>query len=300
MLATSREPLLLEGEVVWRIPALNDDDARCDLFEQRVHTAAGGRIAPGDRDAVVELCAALDGLPLAIELAAAQAREVPIARLLDVIREGTDPLARRGGGRQSSLDAVVAWSMDRLGVPEREALLVLSQAPARLTADEAGLLLRDIAEPHDISTGALLRGLVRTSLVDLDGHQYRLLDTIRAAARRALHADPGLAPRARAMLHAAAAAMVDINHDFTLLESDDPQADRLLLLEEAALDAWTDRTSGLGEVWADSRHRRFPPAVERPPAVGVARGPERAPGLTGSWSRRDVSTDRCAQRPPDR
>ncbi len=250
VLATSRESLQVEGEVVWRIPSLSDHDTLCDLFEQRLRTATAGRAPTPDRTQISLLCAELDGSPLAIELAAVHALDVPITDLIAMVRDGTDPLARRGSDRQSSLDTVVAWSMDRLDTAHREALLVLSLAPGRLTAEEAGLLLRDLAAQHHTTTAALLRSLVRVSLLDLDGHRYRLLDTIRAAARRALHANADLHAQARAMLHAAAAAMVDVDRDFSLIQGDDPQADRLLLLEEALLDAWRDRIPGLGEVWA--------------------------------------------------
>ncbi|WP_183098811.1 ATP-binding protein [Nocardioides pelophilus] len=251
IVATSREPLQVEGEVVWRIPALVGDDARCALFAHRYTSASGGGFDSLDRSMVAELCSTLDGSPLAIELAAVHAREVPLRQLIDLLLDGSETLARRGGGRQSSLDAVVAWSMDRLDVAHREALLVLSQAPARLTADEAGLLLRDVAARRGVTPPALLRGLVRVSLVDLDGDRYRLLDTIRAAARRALHADQDLLPRARAMLHAAAAALADADKEFSMVRTGDPRADRVLLLEEAVLDAWSDRTPGLGQVWTD-------------------------------------------------
>ncbi|WP_188113412.1 ATP-binding protein [Nocardioides humilatus] len=248
VLATSREALMVEGERVWRIPALAVEDAGCALFAHRYAdgTAEFERL---DRSVVAELCRALDGSPLAIELASSHAHSLPIDQLLAVVRDGSETLARRGGGRQSSLDAVVAWSIDRLDRVHREALLVLAQAPARLTSEEAALLLRDLVPDHATTAVAVLRHLVSVSLVDLDGDRYRLLDTIRAAARRALRADDQLRPRARRMLHAAAAALVDPDHDFSLIYQDDPRADRLLLLEEAVVDAWEDRTPGLGEVW---------------------------------------------------
>lgn len=251
IVATSREPLQVEREVVWRIPALVGDDARCALFAHRYTSASGGAFDTLDRSLVAELCTTLDGSPLAIELAAVHAREVPLRQLIDLLRDGSETLARRGGGRQSSLDTVVAWSMDRLDVAHREALLVLSQAPARLTAEEACLLLRDVADRHGVTPPALLRGLVRVSLVDLDGDRYRLLDTIRGAARRALQADQDLLPRARALLHAAAATLADSNKEFSMVRAGDPRADRVLLIEEAVLDAWSDRTPGLGQVWTD-------------------------------------------------
>lgn len=249
VLATSRAPMQIEGEHVWRIPSLAGDDTRCALFAHRFATASGSADDVLPRDDVSELCEALDGSPLAIELAAVQAREMPLPDLIALVRGGEESLARRGGGRQSSLDAVVAWSIDRLGPAEREALLVLSQVPGRLTPDEAGILLSPIGDQHRTTPTALLRGLVRVSLVDLDGQRYRLLDTIRAAARRALREDDELLPRARRMLHATAAAFVEVDGGFTLAQGENPRADRILLLEEAVLDAWTDRSPGLGEVW---------------------------------------------------
>jgi predicted ATPase/class 3 adenylate cyclase len=250
VLATSREPLQIEGEVQWRIPALSGDDARCTLFLERLATAASEAGESPHRAAVVELCASLDGSPLAIELASVHARDVPIDQLLSLVRQGDEPLARRGGGRQSSLDAVLGWSIDRLDAAPREALLVLSLVPARLTFDEATMLLSDVADAHRTSAERLLRTLVRVSLVDRDGDHYRLLDTIRAAARRALRPDERLLTRARSMLHRTAATLADPDHDFSMVTlNDHPSPDRVLLLEEAVLDAWRDRQPGLGAVW---------------------------------------------------
>ena len=103
LLATSRQPIQLDAEVVWSIPPLVEDDARCELFEDRFERATGRRLAGADRSAVSELCGLLDGSPLAIELAAVQAREVPMSVLVDVVREGEDPLQRRGTRSASEL-----------------------------------------------------------------------------------------------------------------------------------------------------------------------------------------------------
>ncbi len=156
---------------------------------------------------------------------------------------------------------------------------------ARLTADEAALMLGDLAAQHETTAEGLLRGLVRVSLVDLDGYQYRLLDTIRGAARRALYADAEFCSRARAMLHGAAAALVDVDNDFSLVHLDDPQADRLLLFEEAVLDAWRDRTPGLGEVWMTLGYIAFAqPLSDRLRAP--RRGGPGGPGHHGDPARR--------------
>ena len=264
ILATSREPLQLDAEVVWRIPPLDGADVRCDLFEDRL-ARASGRAEAVDRTVVGELCALLDGSPLAIELAAVQAREVPLTELVELVRGGEDALPRRGGGRQASLDAVVEWSVARLSPASREALLVLGQAPGRLTAGEAALLLAGVVEQHARPAPELLRTLVRSSLVDLDGSDYRLLDTIRTAARRSLRTDEELVARARAMLHAAAAALIGPVHELSLYRAHDPMASRLQLIEEAVVDAWRDRTPGLGAAWLELGYlaTSMPPMSDR-------------------------------------
>ena len=126
---------------------------------------------------------------------------------------------------------------------------MLSQAPGRFSAAEASLLIAGLAEQHHNTPLDLLRTLTKVSLVDLDGETYRLLDTIRAGARRRLRADQALLPRARAMLHSAAAALVGPEHEASLYRTHDPQTGRLLLIEEAVLDAWRDRLPGLGPGW---------------------------------------------------
>lgn len=243
-LCTSREALRLPDEAVMRLGELVGAEPRIELFTERARRG-GAIVRDADRDAVVALCDRLDGLPLAIELAAGQASEMTVDTLVDLAQTGRDPLARRGGeGRQRSLDAVVAWSLDRLGTADRDALLVLSVLPGRFTAAMAATILENAV---DCSPDAVRR-LTRCSLVDLDGDEYRLLETIRHAARRRLYADPGrtemaaLAVRAWAVKFAEDRYLAtDVFHEVL--------PDQLLALEDVLDRGVDDAFRGLGKVW---------------------------------------------------
>ena len=202
VLCTSREALQVPEEVVWRLPPLTDQDARVELFTQRAR-ASGATLPDGSAEAVDRLCTALDGLPLAIELAATQSGSTTIEELIRIAEHGTDELARRGDHtRLRSLDAVVAWSLDCLPPSRRASLLVLSVLPGRFDLDMATTVLSSV----EACEADAVRPLARASLIDLDGESYRILDTIRHAARRHLANDPEPRPRrpARAPLLGAA------------------------------------------------------------------------------------------------
>ncbi|RHW27263.1 tetratricopeptide repeat protein [Nocardioides immobilis] len=178
-------------------------------------------------------------------LAATQSRSTTLRDLIQIAEEGTDDLARRGGQpRQRSLDAVLAWSLDCLPPPRRASLLALSILPGRFDLEMAITILDavDGCETHAV------RHLAQASLIDLDGESYRILDTIRHAARRHLANDPDLAAAARLGLRAwaqqLAAALYREQRRF-----DDIPLDRVLALETALEQAMDDGASGLGKVW---------------------------------------------------
>jgi predicted ATPase/class 3 adenylate cyclase len=228
VLCTSREALELVGERAWTLPPLPVDGAATQLFLDR---AADATDTTPDLDLVFQLCAALDGLPLAIELAASQVRAAPLQEILTAVTEGTDTLERRGGAtRQRSLDAVLQWSLDRLPARVRTSLLVLSVFPGRFSPEMARAVLTAAprADPEAI------RVLTKASLVDLDGTDYRLLSTIRAAARRLLDRDPGLHREAMDALTTWTAAYAA--ERYRVLTPHDDVADDTLLAVEAALD----------------------------------------------------------------
>ena len=248
IVATSREPLRVQGETVFRVPslALPDPERSIEpdellgyesirLFVERAHAAAPG-FALEERNArdVVRICFRLDGLPLAIELAAARLGALGA----DAIAERLDDrfrLLRAGSSsaptRQQTLEATLAWSHELLADDERTLLrrLAVFAGGFHLAAVEAvcagdGLDRREVAD--------VLARLVEKSLVAADDRvrdrRYRLLETVRLYAGRRLEEAGETAARARA--HAAWAL------ELAERERDDPRLDRDAANLQAALD----------------------------------------------------------------
>lgn len=206
MLATSREALRTPGEVSWRVPSLplpdgvGVSDAERLFLERAAEADPRYRPVGADREAVAQTCARLDGLPLAIELAAARVRVLSAseiaARLGDRFRLLTGG-ARTSLPRQRTLEAAVAWSYDLLDEKERllfERLSVFAGAFTLAAAEQ--VCAGEVIEPSDVLD--LLTGLVDRSLVvhEQPGppSRYRLLETMRAYGQDRLVADGKLAP----------------------------------------------------------------------------------------------------------
>ncbi|MFI6819003.1 ATP-binding protein [Nonomuraea sp. NPDC050328] len=186
ILATSRERLGLSGEVVHPVAPLPLGSDAEELFRDRA--ALAHQAGPYDAATVADLCARLDGLPLAIELAAARSASLGAAGLLTGLG---DQLRLLAGGRGSvvrhrSLRAVIGWSHDLLTEDERAVFRRLSvflgdfDLPA--VAAVAGV---EAAEAADV-----LGRLVDKSLVQRRDGRWRLLDTIRAFAAERLADEP--------------------------------------------------------------------------------------------------------------
>ncbi|WP_219462571.1 ATP-binding protein [Nonomuraea rhizosphaerae] len=191
-LLTSREPLRIPGELVWRVPPLDLPDERHPdaesvlLFVERA-AAAGARAVTGGTAGVTRLCRALDGLPLALELAAARTSVLDPGRIADRIDDRLGDRFRllttgdrTAHARQRTLLATVEWSHDLLQEGERVLLRRLSVFAGRFDLDLAeqvcagpGLRQGDVLD--------LLSGLVDKSLVlhHGGGGRYHLLETIR-------------------------------------------------------------------------------------------------------------------------
>ncbi len=208
ILATSREPLRTAGEVTWLVPSLSlpprsrlvasDLDRMMGseavrLFADRAQAARPGfALSPADGPALQEICLRLDGIPLAIELAAARVRVFSLdqiaARLDDRFRLLTAG-PRTVLPRQQTLRATVDWSYALLAEPERSLLRRLSVFAGGWTIEAA----ETVAAGDDIEAHAvieLLAALVEKSLV-LAEHRdsatrYRLPETIREYARERL------------------------------------------------------------------------------------------------------------------
>ncbi|MCO1577142.1 winged helix-turn-helix domain-containing protein [Crossiella sp. SN42] len=189
VLATSREPLRLPGETRHEVEPLALADA-VSLFTARV-TATGGVL--DDPAAVTAVCTRLDGLPLALELAATRVRALGVRLLAERLDDRFRLLAngsRAAPARQRTLWAVIDWSWELLTEPERVVLRRLS-----VHADGADLAAAEAvcAEPG-LDLLDALSGLVdRSLLLALPGPRYRLLESIAAYARTRL-ADSGEQP----------------------------------------------------------------------------------------------------------
>ena len=131
VLATSREPLGLPAEWVYRLDPLDLDGAAdspaVELFKRRAEAIVSGFV--GDDESLVEICRQLDGLPLAIELAAARMTSMTPREFLEGIGERSRLMAgtgRRGVVRHRSLEDLIGWSYDLLDETERTVLTACS------------------------------------------------------------------------------------------------------------------------------------------------------------------------------
>ncbi|WP_435281152.1 ATP-binding protein [Streptomyces koelreuteriae] len=184
VLVTSRAPLGLTSEAVYALPELGLATS-VELFTQRARAARPGVHLPPD--AVAELCRHLDGLPLAVELAAARVRVLSVP---DIARRLGDRFALLRGGvrsvpeRHRTLHAVVDWSWNLLVEEARAALRLLSVFPGGFTGEAADQVLGEDAL-------FLLEQLADQSLLTVAdtpaGVRFRMLETVRefSAARRA-------------------------------------------------------------------------------------------------------------------
>ncbi|WP_433177834.1 ATP-binding protein [Actinoallomurus sp. CA-150999] len=188
ILATSREPLGITGEMLVPLAPLDvppPDSAPTDasdypavrLFADRAAAVRPGfELGPGNAEAVARICAALDGLPLAIELAAARLRTFPVEEIARRLAEHDRfRLLSRGdrtaAARHQTLRAVVEWSWDLLGPDER-------MAARRFSVFAGGASLEAVEAVCGLDAGDALADLVDKSLVETDGVRYRMFDTI--------------------------------------------------------------------------------------------------------------------------
>jgi predicted ATPase/DNA-binding SARP family transcriptional activator len=174
ILATSREPLGITGETLFPVPQLDIEPAT-RLFTDRAKAVRSDFEA--DEKDIAHICRALDGLPLAIELAAARVRSLPVSQVAARLEDRFALLSkgsRAAEARHRTLRAVVEWSWDLLDDNER--LLA-----SRLTVFAGGATLTDAESVCGLpDTLNLLTGLVDKSLVEVSGDRYRMLETIRA------------------------------------------------------------------------------------------------------------------------
>lgn len=219
ILATSREPLSISGEVTWRVPELAEQDAAA-LFTERARQASPDISLDTEqqRSAINGICQRLDGLPLAIELAAARARNLSLARIAATLDQRFDllndePIA--APSRHRTLRASFEWSLDLLSARERDLL-------AQLAVFSGGFGLDDALSVCPAATLATLAKLADRNLLAVVGGQegeprYRMLETVRELAAERLAEDSGQAALIRRR-HA--------EHYLVLAETAEPQLTR--------------------------------------------------------------------------
>ncbi|TDC97825.1 BTAD domain-containing putative transcriptional regulator [Actinomadura sp. 7K507] len=189
VLATSRESLGITGEALWPVPPLEpppDGATEAELaaypavrlFLDRAEAVRPDFVMEGD--AVGRICRALDGLPLAIELAAARLRSLPVAQVATRLDDRFRLLSRgdrTAAPRHQTLRAVVEWSWDLLDEAERTLARRLTVFSGGFTL-EAAMGVCDLGDTDD--TDELVAGLADKSLLQAGGDRYRMLDTVRA------------------------------------------------------------------------------------------------------------------------
>ncbi len=187
LVATSREPLGIAGEAVVRVPSLSIDEST-QLFADRANAVAPGfSIDEHNRAVVSDICGRLDGIPLAIELAAGRTSALGVH---DVLRGLADRFALLTSGgrtalsRQRTLEASVDWSYDLLADDERRLLRAISVFVETFSLDALRVMTADDRVVDTLSS------LVAKSLVQpvdvMSLPRYRLLDTIRHYAQQKL------------------------------------------------------------------------------------------------------------------
>jgi predicted ATPase/class 3 adenylate cyclase len=205
ILATSREGLEVADEQLWLVPSLDFgagiESAAVDLFVERARSVASrfSMARTDEAEAVIEICRRLDGIPLAIELAASRLLSMTVGELRDRLDDRFRLLvgSRRGLERHQTLRHAVAWSYDHLDDAEKYLLARCSvfaggfDLPAACAVADCG---------DDLATLDLLDALVRKSLIVADRTSERtrfsMLETIRQFAEEQLVAS-GAAPEAR-------------------------------------------------------------------------------------------------------
>jgi predicted ATPase/DNA-binding SARP family transcriptional activator len=197
ILATSREPLAVTGEALCHLgplevprdsvePAVAARAAAVRLFVERAATIRPGFVLDESTvDAVLEICWRLDGMPLALELAAAKLRSMRVDQVAQRLGDRFRLLvsgSRSALPRQRTLLAVVEWSWDLLEEPERVLARRLSAFPGGASAAALEAICADGSLPAE-DVLYVLDALVEKSIVQPSGDRYRMLETVRAYAQ---------------------------------------------------------------------------------------------------------------------
>ena len=240
VLVTSREPLHLDSEQRYGVEPLPEADA-VTLFVERAQAVDAGFVYD---PAVEEICRRVDGLPLAIELAAARVALLEPGELLERLDQRLPLLTSRAHGapeRQRTLRATIDWSYHLLAPEEQELFRRLAVFRGSFALDDAEAVCGcDV----DLVESLVLKSLVRR----WDGGRLGMLDTIREYALEVLEGSPDSERVYRAHAEHFRALVEDANTSAARYDWRKPRRDDLLILEQdnirAAL-AWTIRSGNI-------------------------------------------------------
>ena len=263
ILTTSRETISVAGEVNWRVPSLSVNEEAVSLFTDRARQARPTfRAAGKDADLVADICRRLDGIPLAIELAAARVRALSLRQIADSLNDRFRLLtggARNALRRQQTLRASVDWSHMLLTEPERTLFRRLGVFMGGFDLD-AALAVAASTEAEEFQILDQLSLLVDKSLVitddESDAMRYRLLETMRQYALEKL-GESGEADevRDRHRDHYVAAAVAleggERLVEWAESEIDNIRAAHTWSLEKADFDTTLNLVSSLQRLWVN-------------------------------------------------
>jgi predicted ATPase/DNA-binding SARP family transcriptional activator len=183
VMATSRDRLGIPGELLWRVPSLDTAPAAVDLFVERARAVLPS-FAPDPKEValIADICARVDGMPLAIELAAARVRSLPIAEISRRLETDIGVLSggpRSATHRQQTLRGTIDWSYQLLALQEADLFASLSVFHGSFALDAA----EAAASPKVDDVLASLERLIDSSMVTpIAAGRYRMLETLRVYA----------------------------------------------------------------------------------------------------------------------
>ena len=185
VLVTSRESMRMPGERVIAVDPLTGAEAgdAVALFLQRAGESSGIREwSAAEIGEAERLCAQLDGLPLAIELAASRLDVLSLDELASSL--GAAPAARGRGGRHDSIDDAIAWSVATTSEPERALLAQLSEFSGSFTLDAvAGVCDAGDSDARELAAALARKSLVAAVAPTPGERRFRVLDTVKRHMR---------------------------------------------------------------------------------------------------------------------
>ena len=185
ILVTSREPLHVAGENVYRLGSLADATG---LFLERARSAApSARFGEFAADEVAALCDQLEGIPLAIELACARLSSMPLKQLRRRLTSGLSLASKDSTevSRHRTLRETVRWSYDMLSPPERTAIEACSVFRGGCSVDGVTAVATGVVEIDDVLDALVDKSLLQVN-ASKSGERFRLLEVVRDYAREQL------------------------------------------------------------------------------------------------------------------